>query len=147
MDKFKKAKDNFKKLTNESDLFADTVDKIARERAIKSLLDGEKSLSVNSMYDLKNQIDAELEVQYSLIQSNEGREEIERFYTGFKILHAYWIKRDEIDVKLEDLLGNPTSYIDFDEFTTGLVADRSLEKTIKALSVSISEFERMMQND
>lgn len=139
MDKFKNAKDNLKKLTDEGELFADTVDKIARERAIKSLLDGKRSISANSSQDLKNKIDKELEVQYLLIQNNEDKEEMVHFYAGLKILHTYWIRRDEIDVKLEDLLGNPTCYVDFDEFTTGLAEDKSLEETIKTLSVAMSK--------
>lgn len=147
MDKFKRAKNGSKSLMDEANMFADTVDKIARERAAKILMCGKKFLPFESPVELASKIGREVENQHEKIKCRSDPEEMDRFYTGFKFLYAYWVKRNELEVKLEDLLGNISSYVDFDEYTTGLVIEKSLEKIISALSMPMGDFERILRND
>ena len=133
MDKFKKAKLNKNADDEQAEMFADTMDMIARERAVLRLFDGNKSLQVHNLSHAVNIINQQLGHEYDNMIMNTSTEEMHVLHDGIKTLIHDWQNSNEIDTELAEELQNPQNFSDYQDYIKHLLRLSKLETTIKVL--------------
>ena len=134
MDKFKQAKLNKNDDDKQAELFADTMDMIARERAVMKLYDGKQSLQVHNLPHAVNLINEQLGHEYDNMLMNTSTEELHILHDGIKVLIHDWQHSNEIDTELVKELQNPQNFSDYQDYIKHLLRLSKLETTIKALA-------------
>ena len=134
MDKFKQAKLNKNDDDKQAELFADTMDMIARERAVSRLFSGNKSLQVHNLSHAVNIINQQLGHEYDNMLMNTSTEELHILHDGIKILIHDWQHSNEIDTELSKELQNPQNFSDYQDYIKHLLRLSKLETTIKVLA-------------
>ena len=133
MDKFKQAKLNKNDDDKQAELFADTMDMIARERAVSRLFSGNKSLQVHNLSHAVNIINKQLGHEYDNMLMNTSTEELHVLHDGIKVLIHDWQHSNEIDTELSKELQNPQNFSDYQDYIKHLLRLSKLETIIKVL--------------
>ena len=133
MDKFKQAKLNKNDDDKQAELFADTMDMIARERAVMKLYDGKQSLQVHNLPHAVSLINEQLGHEYDNMMMNTSTEELHILHDGIKVLIYHWQHSNEINTELAKELQNPQNFSDYQDYIKYLVRLSKLETTIKVL--------------
>ena len=134
MDKFKQAKLNKNDDDKQAELFADTMDMIARERAVMKLYDGKQSLQVHNLPHAVNLINEQLGHEYDNMMMNTSTEELHILHDGIKVLIYLWQYQNDNSIDLRTELHHPENYSDYQDYIKHLVRLSKLETTIKALA-------------
>ena len=134
MDKFKQAKLNKNDDDKQAELFADTMDMIARERAVSRLFSGNKSLQVHNLPHAVNLINEQLGHEYDNMLMNTSTEELHILHDGIKVLIYLWQYQNDNSIDLRTELHHPENYSDYQDYIKHLVRLSKLETTIKALA-------------
>ena len=134
MDKFKQAKLNKNDDDKQAELFADTMDMIARERAVLRLFSGNKSLQVHNLSHAVSLINKQLEHEYDNMMMNTSTEELHILHDGIKVLIYLWQYQNDNSIDLRTELHHPENYSDYQDYIKHLVRLSKLETTIKALA-------------
>ena len=132
MDKFKQAKLNKNDDDKQAELFADTMDMIARERAVMKLYDGKQSLQVHNLPHAVNLINEQLGHEYDNMMNMTSKEMI-ILYDGINTLIYGWQYSNEIDTELAKTLHDPQDFSDYQDYIKHLLRLSKLETTIKVL--------------
>ena len=133
MDKFKQAKLNKNDDDKQAELFADTMDMIARERAVLRLFSGNKSLQVHNLSHAVSLINKQLEHEYDNMMKNTASEELHILHDGIKILIYLWEYQNDNSIDLRTELHHPENYSDYQDYIKHLLRLSKLETTIKVL--------------
>lgn len=133
MDKFKQAKLNKNADDKQAELFADTMDMIARERAVSRLFSGNKSLQVQNLPHAVSLINEQLEHEYDNMIKNMTSEEMHILHDGIKILIYLWQHQNDNSIDLRTELHHPENFSDYQDYIKHLLRLSSLETTIKTL--------------
>ena len=134
MNKFNQARQKQRSDEEQAEMFADTMDMIARERAVLRLFDGNKSLQVHNLSHAVNIINKQLGHEYDNMMMNTSTEELHVLHDGIKTLIHGWQHSNEIDTELVKELQNPQNFSDYQDFIKHLLRLSKLETTIKALA-------------
>lgn len=134
MDKFKQAKLNKNDDDKQAELFADTMDMIARERAVSRLFSGNKSLQVHNLPHAVSLINEQLGHEYDNMMMNTSTEELHILHDGIKVLIYLWQYQNDNSIDLRTELHHPENYSDYQDYIKHLVRLSKLETTIKALA-------------
>ena len=118
----------------QAEMFADTMDMIARERAVLRLFDGNKSLQVHNLSHAVNIINKQLGHEYDNMLMNTSTEELHILHDGIKTLIHGWQHSNEIDTELVKELQNPQNFSDYQDYIKHLLRLSKLETTIKVLA-------------
>ena len=133
MDKFKQAKLNKNDDDKQAELFADTMDMIARERAVSRLFSGNKSLQVHNLSHAVSLINKQLEHEYDNMMKNTASEELHILHDGIKILIYLWEYQNDNSIDLRTELHHPENYSDYQDYIKHLLRLSKLETIIKVL--------------
>lgn len=133
MNKFDKVRLQKKSDKEQADLFADTMDMIARERTVLRLFDGNKSLQVHNLSHAVSLINKHLEHEYDDMIKNMTSEEMHILHDGIKVLIYSWQHSNEIDAEVKKSLHHPENFSDYQDYIKHLLRLSKLETTIKAL--------------
>lgn len=133
MNKFKQVRQKQKADREQADLFADTMDMVARERAVLRLFDGNKSLQVHNLTHAVSLINDQLEHEYDNMTKNTTPEELHILHDGIKVLIYSWQHSNEIDAEVKKALHHPENSTDYQEYIKHLVRLSSLEMIVKVL--------------
>lgn len=133
MNKFNQARQKKKADEVQAELFADTMDMIARERAVLKLYKGKQSLAVHNLPHAVNLINEQLGHEYDNMMSMTSKEMI-ILYDGINTLIHGWQYSNEIDTELAKELQNPQKFSDYQDYIKHLLRLSKLETTIKALA-------------
>ena len=134
MDKFKQAKLNKNDDEEQAEMFADTMDMIARERAVMKLYDGKQSLQVHNLPHAVSLINEQLGHEYDNMMMNTSTEELHILHDGIKVLIYLWQYQNDNSIDLRTELHHPENYSDYQDYIKHLVRLSKLETTIKALA-------------
>ena len=134
MNKFNQARQKQRADEEQAEMFADTMDMIARERAVLRLFDGNKSLQVHNLSHAVNIINKQLGHEYDNMLMNTSTEELHILHDGIKTLIHGWQHSNEIDTELVKELQNPQNFSDYQDYIKHLLRLSKLETTIKALA-------------
>ena len=134
MNKFNQVRKQKNADDEQAEMFADTMDMIARERAVLRLFDGNKSLQVHSLSHAVNIINQQLGHEYDNMLMNTSTEELHILHDGIKTLIHGWQHSNEIDTELAKELQNPQNFSDYQDYIKHLLRLSKLETTIKALA-------------
>ena len=134
MNKFNQARQKQRSDEEQAELFADTMDMIARERAVLRLFEGNKSLQVHNLSHAVNIINQQLGHEYDNMMMNTSTEELHILHDGIKTLIHGWQNSNEIDTELVEELQNPQNFSDYQDYIKHLLRLSKLETTIKALA-------------
>lgn len=134
MDKFKQAKLNKNDDDKQAELFADTMDMIARERAVSRLFSGNKSLQVHNLPHAVSLINEQLGHEYDNMMMNTSTEELHILHDGIKVLIYLWQYQNDNSIDLRTELHHPENYSDYQDYIKHLLRLSKLETTIKALA-------------
>ena len=134
MNKFNQARQKQRSDEEQAEMFADTMDMIARERAVLRLFDGNKSLQVHNLSHAVNIINKQLGHEYDNMLMNTSTEELHVLHDGIKTLIHGWQNSNEIDTELVEELQNPQNFSDYQDYIKHLLRLSKLETTIKALA-------------
>ena len=134
MNKFNQARQKQRSDEEQAEMFADTMDMIARERAVLRLFDGNKSLQVHNLSHAINIINQQLGHEYDNMLMNTSTEELHILHDGIKTLIHGWQHSNEIDTELVKELQNPQNFSDYQDYIKHLLRLSKLETTIKALA-------------
>ena len=134
MDKFKQAKLNKNDDDKQAELFADTMDMIARERAVSRLFSGNKSLQVHNLPHAVSLINEQLGHEYDNMMMNTSTEELHILHDGIKVLIYLWQYQNDNSIDLRTELHHPENYSDYQDYIKHLLRLSKLEATIKALA-------------
>ena len=134
MDKFKQAKLNKNDDDKQAELFADTMDMIARERAVSRLFSGNKSLQVHNLPHAVSLVNEQLGHEYDNMMMNTSTEELHILHDGIKVLIYLWQYQNDNSIDLRTELHHPENYSDYQDYIKHLVRLSKLETTIKALA-------------
>ena len=134
MNKFNQARLKQRSDEEQAEMFADTMDMIARERAVSSLFSGNKSLQVHNLSHAVNLINEQLGHEYDNMLMNTSTEELHVLHDGIKTLIHGWQNSNEIDTELVEELQNPQNFSDYQDYIKHLLSLSKLETTIKALA-------------
>ena len=134
MDKFKQAKLNKNDDDKQAELFADTMDMIARERAVSRLFSGNKSLQVHNLPHAVSLINEQLGHEYDNMMMNTSTEELHILHDGIKVLIYLWQYQNDNSIDLRTELHHHENYSDYQDYIKHLVRLSKLETTIKALA-------------
>ena len=118
----------------QAEMFADTMDMIARERAVLRLFSGNKSLQVHNLSHAVSLINKQLEHEYDNMMKNTASEELHILHDGIKILIYLWEYQNDNSIDLRTELHHPENYSDYQDYIKHLVRLSKLETTIKALA-------------
>lgn len=132
MNKFKQARRKKKADEVQAELFADTMDMVARERAVLKLYKGKQSLAVHNLPHAVNLINKQLGHEYDNMMSMTSKE-MNILYDGINTLIHGWQHSNEIDTELSKALHNPQNYSNYQDYIKHLLRLSSLETTIKIL--------------
>ena len=133
MNKFNQARQKQRSDEEQAEMFADTMDMIARERAVLRLFDGNKSLQVHSLSHAVNIINQQLGHEYDNMLMNTSTEELHVLHDGIKTLIHGWQNSNEIDTELVEELQNPQNFSDYQDYIKHLLRLSKLETIIKVL--------------
>ena len=134
MNKFNQARQKKKSDEEQAEMFADTMDMIARERAVMKLYDGKQSMQVHNLSHAVNIINQQLGREYDNMIMNTSTEEMHILHDGIKTLIHGWQHLNEIDTALAKELQNPQNFSDYQDYIKHLLRLSKLETTIKALA-------------
>lgn len=133
MNKFNQLRKQKNADDKQAEMFADTMDMIARERAVLRLFDGNKSLQVHNLSHAVSLINKQLEHEYDDMIKNMTSNEMHVLHDGIKTLIHGWQHSNEIDTALAKELQNPQNFSDYQDYIKHLLRLSKLETTIKAL--------------
>lgn len=133
MNKFNQARQKQRSDKEQAELFADTMDMIARERSVSSLFSGNKSLRVHNLPHAVSLINKQLEYEYDDMMKNMTSEELRILRDGIKILINGWQHSNELDTGLAKELHHPEKYSDYQDYIKHLVRLSRLETIVKVL--------------
>ena len=133
MNKFDKVRLQKKSDKEQADLFADSMDMIARERAILKLYDGNDTIQVHNLSHAVSLINKQLEHEYDNMMKNTASEELHILHDGIKILIYLWEYQNDNSIDLRTELHHPENYSDYQDYIKHLVRLSKLETTIKVL--------------
>ena len=134
MNKFNQVRKQKNADDKQAEMFADTMDMIARERAVLRLFSGNKSLQVHNLSHAVNIINQQLGHEYDNMLMNTSTEELHVLHDGIKTLIHGWQNSNEIDTELVEELQNPQNFSDYQDYIKHLLRLSKLETTIKALA-------------
>ena len=134
MNKFNQVRKQKNADDEQAEMFADTMDMIARERAVLRLFDGNKSLQVHNLSHAVSLINKQLEHEYDNMMKNTASEELHILHDGIKILIYLWEYQNDNSIDLRTELHHPENYSDYQDYIKHLVRLSKLETTIKALA-------------
>ena len=134
MNKFNQVRKQKNADDKQAEMFADTMDMIARERAVLRLFSGNKSLQVHNLSHAVSLINKQLEHEYDNMMMNTSTEELHVLHDGIKTLIHGWQNSNEIDTELVEELQNPQNFSDYQDYIKHLLRLSKLETTIKALA-------------
>ena len=133
MNKFRQVRKQKNADDKQAEMFADTMDMIARERAVLKLYDGKQSMQVHNLSHAVNIINQQLEHEYDNMMMNTSTEEMIILHDGIKTLIHGWQHSNEIDTELAKELQNPQNFSGYQDYIKYLVRLSKLETTIKVL--------------
>ncbi len=133
MNKFRQVRKQKNADDEQAEMFADTMDMIARERAVLKLYDGKQSMQVHNLSHAVNIINQQLGHEYDNMMMNTSTEELHILHDGIKTLIHGWQHSNEIDTELVKELQNPQNFSDYQDYIKYLVRLSKLETTIKVL--------------
>ena len=133
MNKFRQVRKHKNADDKQAEMFADTMDMIARERAVMKLYDGKQSMQVHNLSHAVNIINQQLGHEYDNMMMNTSTEELHILHDGIKVLIYHWQHSNEIDTELAKELQNPQNFSDYQDYIKYLVRLSKLETTIKVL--------------
>ena len=134
MNKFNQVRKQKNADDEQAEMFADTMDMIARERVVLRLFDGNKSFQVHNLSHAVNLINEQLGHEYDNMLMNTSTEELHILHDGIKTLIHGWHHSNEIDTELVKELQNPQNFSDYQDYIKHLLRLSKLETTIKALA-------------
>ena len=134
MNKFNQVRKQKNADEEQAEMFADTMDMIARERAVMKLYDGKQSMQVHNLSHAVNIINQQLGREYDNMMMNTSTEELHILHDGIKTLIHGWQHSNEIDTALAKELQNPQNFSDYQDYIKHLLRLSKLETTIKALA-------------
>ena len=134
MNKFNQVRKQKNADDKQAEMFADTMDMIARERAVLRLFSGNKSLQVHNLSHAVSLINKQLGHEYDNMLMNTSTEELHILHDGIKTLIHGWQHSNEIDTELVKELQNPQNFSDYQDYIKHLLRLSKLETTIKALA-------------
>lgn len=133
MTKFNQARAKQKADKVQDELFAETMDMIARERASIKLLDGKKGISVQSANHAIKLVNEQLAREYDNMMKNTTSQEMMTLHDGIKTLIHGWKHSSKVDGQLREHLHNPEQFSDYQDYIKHLVTLSRLETTVKVL--------------
>ena len=133
MNKFNQVRKQKNADDEQAEMFADTMDMIARERAVLRLFDGNKSLQVHNLPHAVSLINEQLEHEYDNMMKNTASEELHILHDGIKILIYLWEYQNDNSIDLRTELHHPENYSDYQDYIKHLLRLSKLETTIKVL--------------
>jgi hypothetical protein len=133
MNKFNQVRKQKNADDEQAEMFADTMDMIARERAVMKLYDGKQSMQVHNLSHAVNIINQQLGREYDNMIMNTSTEEMHILHDGIKTLIHGWQHSNEIDTALAKELQNPQNFSDYQDYIKHLLRLSKLETTIKVL--------------
>ena len=133
MNKFNQVRKQKNADDKQAEMFADTMDMIARERAVLRLFSGNKSLQVHNLSHAVSLINKQLEHEYDNMMMNTSTEELHVLHDGIKTLIHGWQNSNEIDTELVEELQNPQNFSDYQDYIKHLLRLSKLETIIKVL--------------
>ena len=134
MNKFNQVRKQKNADEEQAEMFADTMDMIARERAVMKLYDGKQSLQVHNLPHAVNLINEQLGHEYDNMLMNTSTEELHILHDGIKGLIYLWQYQNDNSIDLRTELHHPENYSDYQDYIKHLVRLSKLETTIKALA-------------
>lgn len=134
MNKFNQVRKQKNADEEQAEMFADTMDMIARERAVMKLYDGKQSLQVHNLPHAVNLINEQLGHEYDNMLMNTSTEELHILHDGIKVLIYLWQYQNGNSIDLRTELHHPENYSDYQDYIKHLVRLSKLETTIKALA-------------
>ena len=134
MNKFNQLRKQKNADDKQAEMFTDTMDMIARERAVLRLFDGNKSLQVHNLSHAVSLINKQLEHEYDDMIKNMTSNEMHVLHDGIKTLIHGWQHSNEIDTALAKELQNPQNFSDYQDYIKHLLRLSKLETTINALA-------------
>ena len=133
MNKFNQVRKQKNADDKQAEMFADTMDMIARERAVLRLFSGNKSLQVHNLSHAVSLINKQLEHEYDNMMKNTASEELHILHDGIKILIYLWEYQNDNSIDLRTELHHPENYSDYQDYIEHLLRLSKLETTIKVL--------------
>ena len=133
MNKFNQARQKQRSDEEQAEMFADTMDMIARERAVLRLFDGNKSLQVHNLSHAVNIINQQLGHEYDNMLMNTSTEELHILHDGIKVLIYLWQYQNGNSIDLRTELHHPENFSDYQDYIKHLLRLSKLETTIKVL--------------
>ncbi len=133
MNKFNQVRKQKNADDKQAEMFADTMDMIARERAVLRLFSGNKSLQVHNLSHAVSLINKQLEHEYDNMMKNTASEELHILHDGIKILIYLWEYQNDNSIDLRTELHHPENYSDYQDYIKHLLRLSKLETTIKVL--------------
>ena len=133
MNKFNQVRKQKNADDEQAEMFADTMDMIARERAVLRLFDGNKSLQVHNLSHAVNIINQQLGHEYDNMLMNTSTEELHILHDGIKVLIYLWQYQNDNSIDLRTELHHPENYSDYQDYIKHLLRLSKLETTIKVL--------------
>ena len=133
MNKFNQVRKQKNADDKQAEMFADTMDMIARERAVLRLFSGNKSLQVHNLSHAVSLINKQLEHEFDNMMKNTASEELHILHDGIKILIYLWEYQNDNSIDLRTELHHPENYSDYQDYIKHLLRLSKLETTIKVL--------------
>ena len=133
MNKFNQVRKQKNADDKQAEMFADTMDMIARERAVLRLFDGNKSLQVHNLSHAVNIINQQLGHEYDNMLMNTSTEELHILHDGIKVLIYLWEYQNGNSIDLRTELHHPENFSDYQDYIKHLLRLSKLETTIKVL--------------
>ena len=133
MNKFNQVRKQKKADDEQAEMFADTMDMIARERAVLRLFSGNKSLQVYNLSHAVSLINKQLEHEYDDMIKNMTSEELHILHDGIKVLIYLWQYQNDNSIDLRTELHHPENYSDYQDYIKHLLRLSKLETTTKVL--------------
>lgn len=134
MNKFNQVRKQKNADDEQAEMFADTMDMIARERAVKKLYDGKQSMQVHNLSHAVNIINQQLGREYDNMIMNTSTEEMHVLHDGIKTLIHGWQYQNDNSIDLRTELHHPENFSDYQDYIKHLLRLSKLETTIKALA-------------
>ena len=134
MNKFNQVRKQKNADDKQAEMFADTMDMIARERAVLRLFSGNKSLQVHNLSHAVSLINKQLEHEYDDMIKNMASEELNILHDGIKVLIYLWEYQNDNSIYLRTELHHPENFSDYQDYIKHLLRLSKLETTIKALA-------------
>ena len=134
MNKFNQVRKQKNADDEQAEMFADTMDMIARERAVSRLFDDKQSMQVHNLSHAVNIINQQLGHEYDNMLMNTSTEELHILHDGIKVLIYLWQYQNGNSIDLRTELHHPENYSDYQDYIKHLLRLSKLETTIKALA-------------